>query len=627
MSDDWACNSCTYLNKSHKTICDMCGKSKQTTPNLSSQRATNALTTAAGTNTNTNNDYIIDAIENFLRGPSWKTTMNTFVNSHCAMFSVIDGEHGLGQHDVFRDWRDTVDGLLQGILSDLGCSPETFIDALDARQKRPEGGPRDAAINEMVRTLMTFERFAIFKVMMHDRNKKLEAQEINGMEGTQRSHQRNPSGNQPGSSTSDRYRQRSASKTQEVASSSSTGWNCICCSFFNDNSRENCDMCEAPKVVIRDNNNNNNNNNNNSHNTHNNNHSHTNHAQTYDPMRHHSNSNSNHTTPNQNHHPNHPNPSNPGRIPRPSVDYRNATTGRTNQQHRNTSSNSKPMQAGKRKNIKPSDRKTPFQALCHENYDAQKETEMTMKQGEMVVVIDNKSSVDWWWAEVPTRGAEGWVPVGFLFVDQETAADQDKRLISLSQSLKRTVPSKPIRRTKSQEDMWAQKQSTNEEDNTDNNTGNNTGNNAKEDPMDRKVRNDQLLIHRKSSTLDEEEFRNRFPVQEDRKIRAVFEEYDRNRSGNLIIEEVGDLFKDMNVPCSQKEIEESMMRLKTFTDLEGNAVNDSGHTTNNTNNNEGKVDIQKFNLIHCAFLLNSLVDLSFKYISFFCLFMSSENKS
>ena len=23
MSDDWACNSCTYLNKSHKTICDM----------------------------------------------------------------------------------------------------------------------------------------------------------------------------------------------------------------------------------------------------------------------------------------------------------------------------------------------------------------------------------------------------------------------------------------------------------------------------------------------------------------------------------------------------------------------------------------------------------------------------
>ena len=51
-----------------------------------------------------------------------------------------------------------------------------------------------------------------------------------------------------------------------------------------------------------------------------------------------------------------------------------------------------------------------------------------MKCGEMAIVIDNTSSVDWWYAECPTRGVKGWIPVTFLTVDEETEEDQETRL-------------------------------------------------------------------------------------------------------------------------------------------------------------------------------------------------------
>jgi hypothetical protein len=171
----------------------MCGKSRAS-HSTQRVRATQALQVAASSlnqqngngnaggkyNTATEDDLslVIDAVENFLRGAEWKQVMNTFINGHCAMFAVIDGEHGLGQHDVFRDFRDTVDGLLDGVLSSLGSSPELFITALKQREQRPERGPRDSAVNTMIRTLMTFERFDIFKVMMHEQNKKLEQAEL-----------------------------------------------------------------------------------------------------------------------------------------------------------------------------------------------------------------------------------------------------------------------------------------------------------------------------------------------------------------------------------------------------------------------------------------------------------------
>ena len=140
-TDGWSCPTCTFLNQLHATVCDMCHKSRPTRDERRTT-ATTALQLAAGVKTtqDTQEEYslVIDAVENFLRGAEWKHTMNTFVNGHCAMFAVIDGEHGLGQHDIFRDFRDTVDGLLDGILSSLGSSPEVFIEALKAKERAPE---------------------------------------------------------------------------------------------------------------------------------------------------------------------------------------------------------------------------------------------------------------------------------------------------------------------------------------------------------------------------------------------------------------------------------------------------------------------------------------------------------
>ena len=478
---------------------------------------------------------VIDAVENFLRGLEWRQTMNTFINGHCAMFAVINGEHGHGQFEVFSHFRDTVEGLLDGVLSSIGCSEEAFIRGLKKREQQPEGGPRDAAINEMIRTLMTFERFAIFKVMMHKHNQKLTDIEMGGdgtgggqsndAAQTLRRETRDTRQHSSGSSASDRYQQR---KQRSESKSEVNGWNCTSCSFFNEYPRESCEMCRTTHRPRR--------------------------GVGNDAMqqqqqgdrgdhgsrgdRHDSSSSSSSSsssggrseggrgsesswggvsrygvansesttlrlTPG----------STPLKVPRPVLGRGRSRTGSGSGSTEGTSSSSS---SRRRTNIRASERICPFQALCHENFVAAKQTEMSMKCGEMAIVIDNTSSVDWWYAECPTRGVKGWIPVTFLTVDEETEEDQETRLKTLSQSMRRGGGIGG---------------------GSGGGTGRRTAQEAEEEKentmLAKKLQREKFskVVLRKSSTcsVDEETFRTMMPVAEDRAIRSVFEEYDHSR--------------------------------------------------------------------------------------------------
>jgi hypothetical protein len=521
---EWSCGTCTFLNPSSKAICAMCHKSRPTHDKARSQ-ATSALLVAAsnidsvsgkrnrndsrrgrGSGEEEDNSIVIDAVENFLRGSEWRSVVNEFVNSHCAMFAVIDGEHGHGQHDVFLSFHDTVEGLLDGVLSSLGSSPEKFIDALKEREHAPERGPRDAAVNNMIRTLMTFERFDIFKVMMHERNKKLEEQEY--AESNNNSYDRiigamgGSNGGRERSSTADRYSERASSKTTEEQN----GWNCVSCSFYNDITCESCEMCATTHFQPRS-----------------------------------RSTTSTSTTSNHN-------ANSPRVIPRPNIGMRHNSavsmntfvSNSTTANQRSNCNNNTTKRKG-RKEIKASERKTPFQALCTEDYHAEKETEMSIATGEMIVVMDNKASTEWWWAECPTRGAKGWVPVAFLTIDQETKEDQEERLKTLSLSIKRENKKK-----------------------NSGGSGRSSNISAQSERNYRKKSIRTQLSTDSCSSVDEQTFRTMMPVSEDRKIRKLFEEYDRNRSGTLFHEELNKLFSDVGLRCSDQEINESMILLKTF---------------------------------------------------------------
>ena len=179
----WSCGKCTFDNAPHRDVCEMCGASKPSA-HRASAHATAALLQAAAAHTQSSSSsakiphaHIVEAMENFLRGREWMNTVSTFVTSHCAMFADIDGEHGHGQYEVFKEFQVAVDGLLGGVLDELGSKPEEFIEACRHHLDSPDRGRRDTAVKELLRQLFTFENFMIFRKMMHDKNAELEAQE------------------------------------------------------------------------------------------------------------------------------------------------------------------------------------------------------------------------------------------------------------------------------------------------------------------------------------------------------------------------------------------------------------------------------------------------------------------
>ena len=64
-----------------------------------------------------------------------------------------------------------------------------------------------------------------------------------------------------------------------------------------------------------------------------------------------------------------------------------------------------------------------------------------------------------------------------------------------------------------------------------------------------------------SDSVKKDEFHHLMPVKADREIRAVFEEVDKSGSGSITISELGQLFDDMDLHCSERELKQCMSRL------------------------------------------------------------------
>ena len=118
-------------------------------------------------------DIWIDAVSQFLKGDEWRRSVKGFVDTNCSAFAGSEEEHTHGQYDVWRQFRDLVDGQIEGVIAQLGGSPETFCKACDERLARDDRGPRDAAMKELLKQLLTFDDFANFHEMMREHSLEL----------------------------------------------------------------------------------------------------------------------------------------------------------------------------------------------------------------------------------------------------------------------------------------------------------------------------------------------------------------------------------------------------------------------------------------------------------------------
>ena len=127
-------------------------------------------------------DIFIDAVAQFLKGEEWRTNVRTFVDSHCALFaeSRRGTEYGHGLFEVWRSFQEMAEQCISGVLDQLGGTSEGFCKACDERLALPDTGPRDGAIKELLRQLLTFDNFPDFQEMMSCRYEELEQ----GLDGT-----------------------------------------------------------------------------------------------------------------------------------------------------------------------------------------------------------------------------------------------------------------------------------------------------------------------------------------------------------------------------------------------------------------------------------------------------------
>ncbi len=166
-------------------------------------------------------DVVVESIENYLKGPDWKAMITTFIDSHCAIFSDIEGEHDHGQWEVFREFRELVEGMLEGVLREIGSTPEEFIYACEIKLSQNDMGPRDAALKTLLRKLFTFEDFMLFQKMMHEKNLAVETEQH----------------------VAQKYDDPSYS-----ASPSRANWACSTCTWMNAPMTTICEHCQSAKL-------------------------------------------------------------------------------------------------------------------------------------------------------------------------------------------------------------------------------------------------------------------------------------------------------------------------------------------------------------------------------------------
>lgn len=105
--------------------------------------------------------------------------MLTFVDESCALFAD-DGDDDMSsfthaQYGVWHQFKDIVDSCISAVLSDLGGSEEAFAEACENILKEKDKGPRDAAVKDVLRKLLTYDSFESFGYMM-----KVRCQELDG---------------------------------------------------------------------------------------------------------------------------------------------------------------------------------------------------------------------------------------------------------------------------------------------------------------------------------------------------------------------------------------------------------------------------------------------------------------
>ena len=76
------------------------------------------------------NSWLIDLILSFFHSAEWKGPVLSFIETNCSIFDEED-ENKLEYTMIHKQFKELTEGLIEGMLSELGASNDDFASAFD----------------------------------------------------------------------------------------------------------------------------------------------------------------------------------------------------------------------------------------------------------------------------------------------------------------------------------------------------------------------------------------------------------------------------------------------------------------------------------------------------------------
>ena len=112
-------------------------------------------------------EWILDSVTTFMKSPLWKNQIMDFIDDNCMFFDSED-ENKLCYTDIHNKFKNLIDLKLEKFIKELGIEQDAFLIACDFASTKLH--------KSIVTQLVAVDNFVMFKNMMVNRNKVLNAE-------------------------------------------------------------------------------------------------------------------------------------------------------------------------------------------------------------------------------------------------------------------------------------------------------------------------------------------------------------------------------------------------------------------------------------------------------------------
>lgn len=115
--------------------------------------------------------WLVDAVVQFMRSPSWNEPLQGFISEKCILFDNFEEENRHEYVEIHNEFKSLIDNLLAAHLLEVDIAPEEF-----EQQVLQSGLAEDPRLQKVFGQLMAAEDFMTFKTMMVEQHAKMQSQ-------------------------------------------------------------------------------------------------------------------------------------------------------------------------------------------------------------------------------------------------------------------------------------------------------------------------------------------------------------------------------------------------------------------------------------------------------------------